>query len=71
LTDFENKPLNIGDSVIVAFNQFKTTKLKRGIVIKTDIKQAGMTMALININDKEKRVAHWNIHKVETKLDND
>ena len=65
MTDFENKELNVGDTVIVAFNQFKTTKLKRGVVVKTDVKQANMIMAVINIDGQEKRVAQWNIFKVE------
>lgn len=63
MTDFENTELNVGDNVIVAFNQYKTTKLKRGIVVRTNVKQVNMIMAVVSIDGQEKRVAQWNIFK--------
>ena len=65
MKDFENNDIQQGDEVIVAFNKFKTTQLKRGCVEKTDIKQAGMLMALIKYTDgTESRVASKNISVV-------
>ena len=73
MKDFKEIELQIGDRVIFALNQFKTTRLASGKIIKVDIKQAGMIMALVEFLDDnygnpkfvQKRVAGWNIYKKE------
>lgn len=66
MVDFEQNELEIGDEVIVAYTQFKSTVLCRGNIIKVDIKQAGMTMALVKYKDgSQSRVVGKKIHKVQ------
>jgi len=65
MTDFEGKPLEVGDEVVFAYSRFKSHTMKRGIVTKVDIKQAGMLMAEININEtRNVRAIGHKIYKV-------
>ena len=65
MTDFENKKLEIGDEVVFALNEYKTTKLQRGIVTAVDVKQVNMIMAKIEFHGCTKRVAQHNILKIK------
>jgi len=64
MRDFENNELEVGDEVVFILNRSTTTKLKRGKIIKVDVKQFNMLMAIIKFEGEERRVAGWNIFKL-------
>lgn len=54
MKDFENKEIEVGDEVVFIYDKFGPNELKRGIVKRTNIKQAKYTMALVefpNVNN--------------------
>ena len=65
MQDFNGKEINIGDRVVFALNEFKKTKLQNGIIKEVNIKQANMIMAKIGFGTRYKRVAPWNIYKIQ------